>query len=535
MDVSESDVARRGRQSLGRGGPVLSDVNATLRFAEEGPLDVRVRHEEVDGVLAEGAAEILDGALEHPGILLPGARLLAGEVQRRHPGSRGCERQRRDDRLLSTTGLDGPGPSPGGGARAAEDLYVDELREQRTGVQPERIVVVAGDDEHLRSAAPHADQEPVHELLRLGRRVAALEDVPGVEDEVDRLLLDEGREMVEHGLQLVEALDSLPSAADVPVAGVDDLHVSVRCERRARSSEAVLSMGQSTGCGGGSESPAGDGRLPADEDITSPTTGLSPALRTSLRTDRIAPCSSSPPICAATGSSGSSPSCWRRSTRSSRSSIPSIFRYVIDEYATRYQEYTTEQFLRGVSLLLAAAVGVAFISRVAKNFQDYFVNVITQRLGAELYSDGVRHSLELPYALFEDQRSGETLGKLQKVRADVEKLIVIAVNLLFTTLVGVVFVTVYAFTVHWLIAPAFLLTVPVLALPQLRALAAHQDDPEGDRRRDRDARRRDHRVAAQYRAGQEPGARPPGDRAAQRRSPAGSCSSSCARSARCAC
>src|SRR4249919_1054961 len=94
---------------------------------------------------------------------------------------------------------------------------------------------------------------------------------------------------------------------------------------------------------------------------------------------------------------------------------PLIFRHVIDEYATRYKEYTTAQFFRGVSLLLAAAVGVAFVSRVAKNFQDYFVNVVTQRLGAELYSDGVRHSLELPYAMFEDQRSGETLGRLQKV------------------------------------------------------------------------------------------------------------------------
>ena len=143
---------------------------------------------------------------------------------------------------------------------------------------------------------------------------------------------------------------------------------------------------------------------------------------------------------------------------------PLIFRHVIDEYATRYREYTTDQFLRGVSLLLAAAVGVAFVSRVAKNFQDYFVNVITQRLGARLYADGVRHSLELPYSLFEDQRSGETLGKLQKVRADVEKLIITAVNTLFTTLVGVVFVMIYAFTVHWLIAPVFFLTIPLLGL-----------------------------------------------------------------------
>src|SRR5688572_2882273 len=102
---------------------------------------------------------------------------------------------------------------------------------------------------------------------------------------------------------------------------------------------------------------------------------------------------------------------------------PLIFRYVIDEYATRFSEYSTGEFFRGVTLLLGAAVGVAFVSRVAKNFQDYFINVITQRLGAQLYSDGIRHSLELPYSVFEDQRSGETLGKLQKVRSDVERLI----------------------------------------------------------------------------------------------------------------
>lgn len=141
---------------------------------------------------------------------------------------------------------------------------------------------------------------------------------------------------------------------------------------------------------------------------------------------------------------------------------PLIFRHIIDSYATRYKEYTTEQFIRGVSLLLAAAVGVAFVSRVAKNFQDYFVNVIVQRLGAEMYSDGIRHSLELPYSVFEDQRSGETLGKLQKVRSDVEKFITLSINMMFTTLVGVVFVMVYALKVHWVIAPAFLLTIPLL-------------------------------------------------------------------------
>src|SRR5260221_9919386 len=67
---------------------------------------------------------------------------------------------------------------------------------------------------------------------------------------------------------------------------------------------------------------------------------------------------------------------------------PLIFRFVIDRYATRYDQYTTAQFFRGVGLLLLASMGVAFVSRVAKNFQDYFVNVIVQKLGARIYSDG---------------------------------------------------------------------------------------------------------------------------------------------------
>ena len=143
---------------------------------------------------------------------------------------------------------------------------------------------------------------------------------------------------------------------------------------------------------------------------------------------------------------------------------PLIFRYVIDEYATRYQEYSTAEFFRGVSVLLAAAVGVAFVSRVAKNFQDYVISVVTQRLGAQLYADGIRHSLDLPYATFEDQRSGETLGTLQKVRTDVERLISISINVLFTSLVGIIFVMVYAFNVHWVIAPVYFLTVPLLGV-----------------------------------------------------------------------
>src|SRR5574343_156616 len=141
---------------------------------------------------------------------------------------------------------------------------------------------------------------------------------------------------------------------------------------------------------------------------------------------------------------------------------PLIFRHVIDNYATKFDQLTRDQYIKGVGLLLCGTIGVAFISRIAKNFQDYFVNVITQRLGAQMYSDGLEHSLGLSYAQFEDQRSGETLGILQKVRSDVEKLIAAAVNTLFTSIIGIIFVIVYAISVHWIIAPVFLAFVPLL-------------------------------------------------------------------------
>ncbi|MCW3103988.1 MAG: transporter ATP-binding protein [Bacteroidetes bacterium] len=148
---------------------------------------------------------------------------------------------------------------------------------------------------------------------------------------------------------------------------------------------------------------------------------------------------------------------------------PYIFSLIVDNYATtphlkteHHEVLNKAQYVKGVGFLILLAMGVAMVSRIAKNFQDYYVNVITQKLGAQIYSDGLQHSLELPYQVFEDQRSGETLGKLQKVRADVEKLIMAFVSVLFTSLVGVVFVMIYAIKIHWLIAVVYFSAVPIL-------------------------------------------------------------------------
>jgi ATP-binding cassette subfamily B protein len=143
---------------------------------------------------------------------------------------------------------------------------------------------------------------------------------------------------------------------------------------------------------------------------------------------------------------------------------PIIFRHVIDDYATRFDAFTLAQFARGVSLLLLLAIGAAFVSRVAKNFQDYYLNNVTQRTGAQIYNDGVRHSLALPYVVFEDQRSGETLGTLQQVRLACETFATSFINVLFVSLIGFIFVTIYALYIYWGVAVVFAATVPIIAI-----------------------------------------------------------------------
>lgn len=123
--------------------------------------------------------------------------------------------------------------------------------------------------------------------------------------------------------------------------------------------------------------------------------------------------------------------------------------YLIDPFANKAAEFRAADasgaFYKGITIGLLMIIGAAMVSRIAKAFQDYVVNVIIQKFGARLYTDGLRHAMRLPYQDFEDQRSGETLSILQKVRADCEKFITSFVNVLFSTIVGIGFVTVVAY------------------------------------------------------------------------------------------
>lgn len=119
----------------------------------------------------------------------------------------------------------------------------------------------------------------------------------------------------------------------------------------------------------------------------------------------------------------------------------------------------------GVFYILIFSISVAMVSRIAKAFQDYFLNVIIQKFGAKVFTDGLQHAMKLPYQQFEDQRSGETLSILTKVRTDVERFMTNFINILFGVLVGVVFVFVYAsLYIHWTVPVAYIVGIVTLTV-----------------------------------------------------------------------
>jgi ATP-binding cassette subfamily B protein len=125
---------------------------------------------------------------------------------------------------------------------------------------------------------------------------------------------------------------------------------------------------------------------------------------------------------------------------------------------------TQSEFILDVVKFLGILISVAMVSRIAKAFQDYFGQIIVQKFGATIFTDGLRHSMGLPFTEFEDQRSGETLSTLTKVRTDTEKFIISFINVLFGILVGVIFVSIYSFSLHWSIMPIYVLGMILLSV-----------------------------------------------------------------------
>lgn len=141
---------------------------------------------------------------------------------------------------------------------------------------------------------------------------------------------------------------------------------------------------------------------------------------------------------------------------------PIIFGRIIDNYAMAPASGNQEEKVQGVVRLLALAVGIALAAQLAAAFKDYVIRLVVQKFGLQIFNDGLRQTLRLPFQEFEHQSSGEILSILQKVRADTERFISSFINILFSSVVGLGFLMWYALTKHWALIPVFLIGVVLL-------------------------------------------------------------------------
>jgi len=151
---------------------------------------------------------------------------------------------------------------------------------------------------------------------------------------------------------------------------------------------------------------------------------------------------------------------------------PIIFGMIIDEYGSNPRHLAPDELLHGVLRLLGLAVGVAVLSRLAKALQEYLTRLVVQKFGTQIFNDGLRQTLRLDFQEFEDQRSGETLSTLLKVRSDTERFVNAFINVLFASLVGTCFLVWYSVTKHWALLPVFI--VGVLLLGGLTGLLSRE-------------------------------------------------------------
>ncbi|HKH61998.1 MAG TPA: ABC transporter ATP-binding protein [Flavitalea sp.] len=141
---------------------------------------------------------------------------------------------------------------------------------------------------------------------------------------------------------------------------------------------------------------------------------------------------------------------------------PIIFGKIIDDYATNAGNLSEKELINGVLYWLGIAIAISIAARIARAFQEYFSRQAVQKFGMQIFNDGLKQILRLSFQEFEEQRSGETLSILQKVKTDTERFINSFINILFSSIVGIGFLIWYSVAKNWLLVPVFVVGILVL-------------------------------------------------------------------------
>lgn len=144
---------------------------------------------------------------------------------------------------------------------------------------------------------------------------------------------------------------------------------------------------------------------------------------------------------------------------------PYFFATILDKYlAHPYGFGSQAEFFRGLTNIVLMWIGAAFMARIFKNFQSYFVGTVSDRIGIRVFEHAYSHVLALPMSFHSREKAGEVFRKLSKARDDVTALFSVLFDKIFqnTFTIGVVFVVV--FTHSWRIGIALFAFVPVFVI-----------------------------------------------------------------------
>jgi ATP-binding cassette subfamily B protein len=141
---------------------------------------------------------------------------------------------------------------------------------------------------------------------------------------------------------------------------------------------------------------------------------------------------------------------------------PIIFGQIVDKLALNPGNANSDELIKQAIRLLLIATGIALLSRIFQAFTDYVIRYTVQKFGMEIFNEGLRHTLRLPFQEFEETSSGQVLSTLQKVRTDTERFVSSFINIVFSALVGVGFLIWYSISKHWALIPVFLIGLAFL-------------------------------------------------------------------------
>jgi ATP-binding cassette subfamily B protein len=142
---------------------------------------------------------------------------------------------------------------------------------------------------------------------------------------------------------------------------------------------------------------------------------------------------------------------------------PYFFKLVVDRYLIRVGAVALERaaFVHGLVNLLLLWIGVAFVSRTAKNFQDYFTTNLADRAGIRAFDQGFTHVVALSMDYHAAKKPGEVMRKIQKAREDITRLVKVMVDRILQNSLTLLFVLTYSFLKQWRIGLIVALAIPV--------------------------------------------------------------------------